>query len=174
MITINGCGYTIIQESKIAPEENRQKATQPNFTQSSLSKCLSFPIHIFKIIQRNKRTPGDLIVPSSTVIYSDTDNRVKLIFGHHDVTLFPFSGKPDSIFINAGRDIIRCTMDNNDSALKWFCYYSFKMDSVLETRKAFATEVFGNVEIFISIDSKEHSIATRFSQYPEIHEGMTR
>ena len=100
---------------------------QPDLSLPSLSNCLSFPIHLIQIIEREKQSPWDHSHRETPVIYSDTSNRVEITFSDKDnVFLIPFSGKPDSAFLSTGKEIIQCTIGKSDSALNWFFLLFFQ------------------------------------------------
>jgi hypothetical protein len=147
---------------------------QPDLSVTSLAPCLSFPIHLIKVehVKKPAWNHSDYDIP---IIYGNADNSINLAFvGKTFVSITPTSGRPDSIFLLAGNDIIQCTIGRNDSALNWFSYYSFKMDSVLETRKASVYKVFGNIQIYLQIDSQNHSILSNISTYPQVSRPIYR
>ena len=154
---------------------------QSGLSEKSLRKCLPFDLHPIQKIERMNFDLANQPHPSYDTIYSDPNTRVKLTFGgdkpfgdNNYVFLSSVSGNPDSAFLQAGRDIICCSLVDNEDAIDWFEHMSVVMDSVLSTRQAVVKKVFGHVEIRIHINSDDRSVRAFFMQYPMVVHGVTR
>lgn len=132
--------------------------------EQSLSKCLSFPIQPIDVMHKVAQSPTDGSRDRGATIFSDSSRTIKLIFADSIFFLAPVSGKMDSTFLTAGKDIIQCLISINEDAINWFCYYSFKMDSLLEKRSDHIGKAFSDIRINILIDDENHRISASFSK----------